>query len=82
MPGSGCLSAVTGQAAQSILRCSLINLLMRLYALAAHETKEETFMIHAALQPQSSKDKELLELSTDFCYFGHHKQSSIALVPS
>lgn len=30
---------------------------MRLYALAAHEAKEETFMIHAALQPHSSKDK-------------------------
>lgn len=57
MPSSRCLSAVTGQAAQSVLRCSLINLLMRLYALAAHEAKEETFMIHAALQPHSSKDK-------------------------
>lgn len=57
MPSPGCLSGVTGQAAQSVLRCSLINLLMRLYASAAHEAKEETFVIHAALQPHSSKDK-------------------------
>lgn len=34
-----------------------IQLDMRLYTLGALEAKEETFMIHAALQPHSSKDK-------------------------
>lgn len=47
MPGSGWLPDAVGQAAQSILKCSLISLLMRLYPLAACEGKEETFMIPA-----------------------------------
>ena len=50
MLSSGCLPAVAGQAAQSVLRCSLINLLMRLYPLAAREGKKETFVIPAVLR--------------------------------
>lgn len=49
MSGSGCLPAVVGQAAQSVLRCYLVSLLMRLYPLAAREGKEETFMMPSAL---------------------------------
>lgn len=49
MPGSGWHPDAVGQAAQSVLKCSSISLLMRLYPLAAREGKEETFMIPAAL---------------------------------
>lgn len=40
----GCAPAAVGQGTQSALRCILINLLMRLYPLAAREGKKEAFM--------------------------------------
>lgn len=50
MPDSGCFPAVVGQAAQSVLRCSLVSLLMRLYLLAAHEGKKKTLVTPALLR--------------------------------
>lgn len=41
----GCAPAAVGQGTQSALRCILINLLMRLYPLAAREGKKEAFVV-------------------------------------